>query len=359
MGDIKYAPFIEKYTQIFTENDIEYEIIFWNRDADEKDVPVNCKAYRNHMKLDLPKRKKIKGFWGFRNFCKFCIKENGYDKLVILTTLSAFFVFDILLHKYRKKYLFDIRDFSYENIRLFKVIENRLIKNSEYTIISSPYFKEFLLKGHDYIVCHNHNKQDDLVEKVVKIRKESKINVGFVGALRYFEHQKYIIDALANDDRFLLSYYGTGPQLDRFKKYKADKNIKNMFLYGGFNNQNIGEILKQVDILNNSYGYADSRFSAEIHYAMSNKYYSGLQWAIPQLVETDSCKCKRVESLNLGIGIDIKDTEFADKLYQYYLTYDEDLLRKEAAAELKRINEEEKVFYSSVKEFIKDGKEDE
>lgn len=359
MGDIKYAPFIKKYAEVFEENNIEYEVIFWNRDSGERIFPSNCNVYKNYLKLDIPKRKKLKGFWGFRSFCKSCIREKKYDKLVVLTTLSAFFIFDILIREYPKKYIFDIRDFSYENIKLFKAIENRIIRESQYTIISSPYFKEFLLKGQEYIICHNHNKQDDNVVKKNKVRKRSGINVGFVGALRYFGYQKYIIDALLNDERFVLSYYGTGPQFDSFENYKSEKNIKNMFLYGRFDNERIGEILGQVDILNNSYGYINSGFSPEIQYAMSNKYYSALQWGIPQLVEIDSCKCKKVESLELGIGINVKDADFADRLYEYYLTYDEELLRKNAEMELKRINEEEEIFYSSVKEFAKDGNNDE
>lgn len=359
MGDMKYAPFIEKYANIFREQNVEYDIIFWNRDCTEKDFPSNCKAYRNYMELDIPTIQKFKGFWGFRKFCKSCIKKEKYDKLVALTTLSAFFIFDTLIWKYRGKYIFDIRDFSYENLGFFRMIEKWMIQKSSYTVISSPYFKEFLPDGYKYIICHNHDKRDDNIIRTETARKQHGINLGFVGSLRYFEHQKHIIDALANDERFLLSYYGTGPQFERFARYKLDRNIDNMFLYGGFTQWEINGILQQVDILNNSYGYAEGGFHPEIQYAMSNKYYSGLQWRIPQLVEVGSCKCRRVECLNLGIGIDVADVNFADKLYDYYLSYDENLLCKEADAELKRINQEEDMFYSAIKEFVKDGSDNE
>lgn len=359
MSDIKYAPFIEKYAEIFRENNIEYDVIFWNREIAENRFPSNYKVYRNPMRMDLPKEKKLKGFLGFRRYCKSCIKEEKYNKIVALTTLSAFFLFDILIWKYPKRYIFDIRDFSYENIRWFKIIESWLIKKSEYTVISSPYFKEFLMENYEYLLCHNHNRQDDNVVKKAAKRKEDKINVGFVGSMRYFDHQKYIIDALSDDDRFILSYYGTGPEYDKFLKYKTDKNISNMFLYGSYDYREIGRILEEIDILNNSYGYVDDCLNPEIRYAISNKYYSGLQWKIPQLVETGSYKCKQVERLNVGIGIDIKDADFADKLYDYYLTYDEDILFEQSEAELQRINEEERMFYSHIEEFVKDGSDDE
>ena len=48
--------------------------------------------------------------------------------------------------------------------------------------------------------------------------------------MRYFEHQKKIIDNLANDSRFMMYYHGTGPQLDKYERYVFENGIKNIFL---------------------------------------------------------------------------------------------------------------------------------
>ena len=181
---------------------------------------------------------------------------------------------------------------------------------------------------------------------------ELPLNVGFLGSLRYFEYQKKIIEKLANDKRFIITYYGTGPEEDVYKEYKEKHNISNLFLRGEYDDSQKESILRGIDILNNSYGSKDYRGKMEVQYAISNKYYDGLQWRIPQLVEAGTYKCKKVEELGVGIGLNVEEPDFSDHLYHYYCSVDREQLEKRAYQELNQVYMDEQKFEKMIERFV-------
>ncbi len=122
-----------------------------------------------------------------------------------------------------------------------------------------------------------------------------------------------IVKSLANDERFELHYYGTvsnvGPSIEC---YCNEHNINNVFFHGEYKPEDRYEFVKRTDIIHNSY------YDANTMLAMGNKYYDGIIFRIPQLCMSGSYMSKRC--LEKGVGIDISpyDTEFADKLCEYY-----------------------------------------
>ena len=59
---------------------------------------------------------------------------------------------------------------------------------------------------------------------------------------------------------------------------------------------------------------------------MGNKFYDGLAFSIPQLCAKGSYMGKMVDSLGVGLICDADDPEFPNKVYEYYVSIDWDVL---------------------------------
>lgn len=350
IGDLKYCPYLSKYTNALESKNIKYEVLYWNREGAKSIYPQNYISFNNKSKLNRHPFFKIKDFIYFRFWLKEKIALKKYKKLIILSTLSGMIISDVLLKEYSNKYIFDIRDYSYEHYKLFLKKEEMLLKTSYFTCISSKGFKDFLPRGYKYNIVHNFNKAD--LEYGRTFRKKpygATLNLTWIGAVRYFEHQKQIIDKLYNDKRFKLIYHGMGPQIEVYKKYCKNKNITNVIFTGEYSNDDKHILLNDTDILNNSY---KTNKIMEVKYAISNKYYDGLIFGIPQLVETGTFKNDIVKTYGVGIGISPYDKEFGDKLYDYYFNIDEKMFNSSCKNELEKILHEDEKYINCINKFL-------
>lgn len=352
IGELKYCPYVSKYIQVIEENQKDYEVLFWNRGNDEVNFPQNYIHFNKKSKLNKHPLLKIVDFIQFSRWLKRTITKRGYEKIIVLSTLSGIFIAKILVNKYKNKYIFDIRDYSYEKIRLFYKIEEKIIRNSNFTCISSQGFKYFLPKDYSYVMAHNFNYSDMKYRgRLNKKKKGSVIKLVWIGSVRYFQHQSKILYKLKNDDRFLIIYHGTGPQIDIFKQYCEDNQIKNVIFTGEYNNTEKLTLLAGADILNNSYG---KKNEICIKHAISNKYYDGLVFGIPQLVENNSFKHEKIYQVGVGIGLDIDSEYFADKLYDYYFSIDENKFNDCCDRELETIIEEDAEYIRMIRNFVRE-----
>ncbi|MEH6955597.1 hypothetical protein [Neobacillus drentensis] len=314
IGNMTFCPYAERYIEILEDNNCDYEVLYWNRSNTETDMPSNYISYNVQSNLNRNKVKKVKDFYGYYMWLKNVMKEKKYDRLILLSTLSGFIVLPQLLKRYKKRYIFDIRDYSYENNKFYYLIEEKIIKNSDFTSISSMEFKKFLPPSNDYVITHNFNPNE--IKELYKFKKKSVgdvLNFVWIGSVRYFEYQKIILDSLGNDRRFKVFYHGTGPQLQEYKEYVEKQNYSNVYFTGKYNNVDKADLLKHADIINNAYG---KKNDIAIKHAVSNKYYDGIIYGIPQIVEIDSFKEKLLKDNNLGLPIDNNDKNLADLIYE-------------------------------------------
>lgn len=350
VSDIMYCPYLKSYTDVLTKNNKDFDVLFWNRESLDTSYPSN---YLSYDLSSIKKRKpitKIFDFFKYRRWLTKKIKEKKYEKLIILSTLSGMIIPDVLLRQYKNKYIFDIRDYSYEENKLFYFLEKKIIENSFETCLSSEGFKFFLPNNIEYQLIHNFDVGELQNKRQLKEKKkETPLNLVFIGGVRYFEHQKKIIDHLKNDVRFNLVYHGAGIELDRYIEYCEKNDIKNVMFTGAYDNKNKSTLLESADILNNS--YMTDKF-AEVEHAISNKYYDGLIYGIPQLVEVGTFKEKKVTGINIGIGIDVENRAFADDLFNYYYSIDKRRFNESCSKELNTVVKENKEFIDMLTGFI-------
>ena len=356
IGDLYVCPYLHRYTEACEAQNVDYEVLFWNRCGEKLSIPSNYIAFNLQSEEEQRFITKSIDFLKYRIWLKKQIKKKKYDKLILLSTLSGIILID-LLKKYKQKYIFDIRDYSYEKFKLFYKLEKRIIDNSAYTAISSPGFKAFL-PPYNYAIIHNMQSKETCFRGEFKMKSYGEpLNVVWNGTMRYFKHQSQIIQRLANDPRFNLYYHGSGPELEQYKSFVKENSIKNIFFTGRYDNTQKASLLATADLLNNSYWIDNTN---EVLYAVSNRYYDGLIYRIPQLLEADTYKAKLCEDNGIGIGIDTSDDNFANRLYEWYFQIDANQFEKNCQKLLDKAIEDDIKVTGKLIEFLqKKGNEHE
>ncbi len=345
-GDLKYCPYLYRYTERLDKNKMKYEVLFWNRGGFKLTLPENYYWYDSVSSESLSRTRKIFDFIGFRKWVMKKLKDSNPEGIILLSTLSGMFLADEL-RKYKNRYIFDIRDHSYEHIGFYRLIEKRLINDSYFTAISSKGFRAFLPE-HDYIIAHNLNRHE--VKKNVHLKKEGlPIRLVWNGTIRFFDFQKKYIDSLKNDSRFLMVYHGTGTEIEQYKKYCNDNKITNVIFTGVYDNSEKSQLIKGAGILNNCYG---GKGGDSLRWAVSNRYYDGLIYHIPQLVEPEGYKSQITQEAGVGVAL-AADQLFADKLYSYYMNIDEYGFDTACEAELNKVLCEDDIYISRIDDFVR------
>lgn len=344
-GDLKYCPYIKRYIERLDEKKADYEVLFWNRGNFTLDLPENYFYYDSPSDQALGKVRKLFDFYGFKKWVDKHIASHKCDGIIFLSTLTAIMLSDDL-DKFKDNFIFDIRDYSYEHIGFFRKIEEKAIRNSFFTSISSKGFKSFLPE-YDYVIAHNFNRCE-IPEAPRFIKKEVPLRLVWNGTVRYFDFQKKYLDALKNDERFELVYHGSGTDLEKYREYCEKNDIKNVLFTGPYDNREKENLLKDAAILNNCYG---AKNSDKVKHAVSNRFYDGLIYRIPQLVETGSFKAGFVQKTGTGIALDAADG-FADKLYSYYMSINEKEFEAACENVLNEVICEDNRYISMIDSFI-------
>ena len=149
-------PYVKDYEKLLRNNGIEYDFIFWNRSGGHI-IAYNgdAKAHTFNWQTKKSKLSKLLPFLLWSGFARKVLRKYDYDFLIVCTTIPAILLADVLLKKYKKKFLLDIRDFTYENISIYKALEKKLIAIAGMIIISSKGFLTWLPEDADYVYTHN------------------------------------------------------------------------------------------------------------------------------------------------------------------------------------------------------------
>lgn len=340
VGNILAEPYFEKYKSAMDKSGENYELILWDRRG-EVQSQDGIHVFRCG---NIPKGKlgKYLAYRKFSKFAKKIVKEKKYEKLVLLTTLSAF-VLGKTIKEYKGKYVLDIRDMSFEKSPVFRKKLSRIIKNSTFTAISSSGFLD-VLPDYEYTLVHNLSGEDGEIDFKPK-QEDGKIEVLYTGNSRGFEFNKRLIQIFGKDDRFHLTIAGEG--VDEPKLIDLAKS-SGVTVCGKYDSKKKRELLLGADmIINmNTASFNGKRLTA-------NKFYDGLLYKLPQVARVDEYTGALVTCKELGVALDFWDGDFADKLYEYYQNMDIEEFTRKADAELKRAKQQNEVFVEKIVEFAK------
>lgn len=342
INNLDVCPYLKKYLQAIENHGVQYEIIYWNRDGRDNEVPKNHHVFQSTSDEGKHPIFKIVDFFKFRRYALRILKEKNYDKLIVLTSLAGVMFVNYLRRSYHEKYIFDYRDASYEWLKPFYKSLSTLIKNSYFTSISSEGFKT-ILPDSSYILAHN-IKYKDLDKRVVNsLPHHNPIKVYFIGLLSDKDYLKKLIELFSNDSRFELAFHGDGECYNYIKNYANDR----IAVTGRYTEETKNDLFLGADMI------FCNRLSSYINdWAMANKLYEAVIFKKPLIGNSETYSGEVIKEYNLGISLSFEDDNYLNNIYDYYEHLNRQLYDKSADDFLNKVLEEDKLYIEKINEFI-------
>jgi hypothetical protein len=345
--NLKHMTLISLYTTIFEKHNIPYDIIYLDKYSQKENTKANnIYVYRSNFNREWGIFRKIIEYWKFSRYAKKKIKENNYEKIILWQTFTSFLLFDLLLFRYKNKYVLNVRDYFFEKNKLVFLLQKILIKNSIFTTISSVGFKRFLPK-YPLVNVHSINKSllnSNFIRK--GLNKNGKIKIGFIGNNRFFEQGIKLMNSLKNDERFELWFCGINS--DILKKYAEDNHIVNCKFIDAFEPESTNDILLNFDLINNLFGNNHE----SVKTLTSIRLYYSAYYKIPILVNTDTYMSSILEDYPIGYVVDWSKSDLGDRLYSWYNSIDFNEFSYHCEKFIRKALEENKDFEEKVKTYL-------
>ena len=306
------TPYINFYISILNQLNINYKVIYWDKNDNEH---LDNNNYIRFFSKGKSKLNKILGYFKFRIFCKKQIKKSNFECIIPLHTVISFILFDQFIFCFKNKYIYDIRDYSYEKFFIFKFTQKLLINNSLINIISSKGYKEFLPLG-EYFCVHNRPYNNYINYRQYESKNNSVLHISYIGLIRFMEQNKKVILFFKNDNRFHLNFIGTNAT--HLKDFCEKNEVNNVTLIDTFDNNQTLDYYNKADLIMNLYGNNNPL----LDYALSNKLYYAACLYKPILVCEQTFMEKITKKYNIGFTLKMKSKDEKDALYEYAIHLD-------------------------------------
>lgn len=337
---IKYMPYMNFYLENIDCKANEVHFLYWNRDEQAEDTSflegVTLHEFCRKQDDDVARLSKVGSFIRYRKYARRIIKKGNFDFIIVLHSLTGVLIYDTLCKKYKNKFIFDYRDSTYERFAPFKNIVGKLVKASSATFVSSDAFRCFLPSECEEKIFTSHNLLVDSLshreEKQIHGIESEKIRIAFWGFIRHEEINRMLIERIAKDLRFELHYYGREQQVAlNLKQYAKEIHAANVFFHGEYKPEDRYRFVRSTDLIHNIYD------DANMMLAMGNKYYDGAIFKIPLLCAQGSFMAEKATESGIGFECNPMDTDFTDKIYDYYASIDKTLFEHSCDLELQRV----------------------
>ncbi len=315
---IKYMPYLNFYLNCMDSQQHELHVLYWNRDLKEEKLPeaLHFHEFRYALSDDIAKIRKLRSFSAFKSFATKLLKSEAFDFVVVMHSIPAFLLGPYLIKHYAGRFIFDYRDYTYEGIPFFRKRLHKVAQASYCTFVSSDGFRFALPQISKIYTSHNIQKDALSCRAVPTYRPQDPLRIGFWGYIRHEQLNRQIIARLAKDSRFELHFYGKEEAIaQRLKAYVAELKAKNIFFHGEYAPEDRIRFASETELLHNIYSNTEAPSQC---YAMTNKYYDGLTFRLPQLAMKNSFMGKVIEKNRVGFPCDPEDPDFADQIWSYY-----------------------------------------
>lgn len=309
IDNVVRAPYVRRYVKLAQ---CPYDFIYWDRNGTNDDIGADLTfRYRRAVDDSAPKLQrvhdKLLGYVGFRRYATRMLRERDYSCVVALTGNCAVMIADVLLQKYPGRYVVDIRDYWREDFVPYHELEQRLIRSSGHTVISSPAYEQFLCE-HDYLLMHNSQRIDESVRSSFRGPHMLPLTIACVGTAKNLEYDRKVLAYFANDDRFELKFIGRG--YGALQACRDELGARNVVVEDAFCMSQTMEKYAGADLVLNMYG----NHSPYWDYALSNKLYFAAQLGLPILVCPDTEMARMAQEYDLGLAVDLDDPGCKDAI---------------------------------------------
>lgn len=344
---LRYSPYISFYSYLLEEDNVEYIIL--NKEDDDSVDDEQHHSFKQTS--DVLSKGKLKRTISWYKFLHKEFKQNNVDKIIVTPTRTAIVLFPILL-LCKRKYIFDIRDFTRENSFLYRIMEKCLLSRAGLVVISSAGFKKWLPKTRTKVLCvHNmpYNVNSTLSDDMRSHSDEKHPTViGYVGLISYAAQNIALIKAFANDKKYSLQYSGQIDPSSSIIRYVNDNKITNVSFTGRFQNEMKPTIYKQISMINAVYG----NDSMIVTTALPNKLYDALIYRIPIIASKGTYLGDIVSKYGIGLTIDTQVDDIHRIITEYWNRYDRNQFEANCEALYKMIELEQQNTIEQIKLFL-------
>jgi len=341
---IMHMPYLDLYLQEFRRSGCDIHLLYWNRSGGP-DAPlpdgVTPHEIRRDQPNEVPPYRKIAGYARDRMDAARLLIHRQFDLVVVLTTIPALVLADILLRRYAGRFVLDYRDATYEYIWAYRQAVGLLVRKSLVTFISSDGFRELLPNMRSIITVHN-LVTGALQHRQIRLnqpRHRETVRIRFWGGIRYEAVNRMIIDRLANDRRFEIHYHGSGEVcVSNLRNHCTKRGIRNVSFHGPYQPAERYQFIQHTDIINNVYGHD---FNESL--LVSNKFYDGIIHYLPQICSVGTHMGRLVTAYGLGKEVDPANDNFADELHRYYQEIEWDVFCRNCDTQLARTLREQEL----------------
>ena len=285
----------------------EIHQVGWNRVGRcvNEDNPL-LHIYPKHSSLGKPWIK-ARDLWGYRNFACSIIKKVNPD-IVIASHWDTLILVPRLDRK-RQKLIYENLDIPTGRFRHFiRLLEKLALKRTDLIIHASRFFKNLYPQSIPQIVLEN--KPSFPIERTNDNSViHQPLRIVYIGSIRYKEILFNLIDAIRNDDRFLLTLHGRGPELEDVRAYSA--RIKNVIMTGNFDYKDLIGKYTDADVVWAVYPNKDFN----VRYAISNKFHESIYLRIPCIFAQNTMLGQYVQQNNIGLIVNPYDSQEIKSLF--------------------------------------------
>ena len=288
-------PYVKNYEHILIEQEINYEIINWDR------FHIEEKSNNKYKDGKIGHQRNYFEYLKYRKFVLKKLKSTQYDKVIVFGIQMGYFLQSILTNNYKGRYLLDIRD-HHKILHVFNI--KRLIDCSEFTVLSSAGFKEWLPNSSNLIVNHN-----TLIKSLTELKQvrnrlnNEKISIAYIGALRELTFNKDLINSVKNNKKISLHFNGEGTINNDIEAYIKKNTISNVYITGRYKKEDEESLYEKNDVI--SVLWNNDQLNNRT--LLPNRVYNAVLNAKPLLAFEGSYLAELVSKYNIGIVINTFD----------------------------------------------------
>ena len=315
------TPYLAKYERIMNENNIQYDVIFWERSG--RGI-IEREYNKIYIKLKVPPNRvaKLSTFLIWKKLILKILVQEKYDYLIILSTIPAVLLSNYLLKYYRENYIFDIRDYSMESNNIFKKRVMKLIDYSIFTTISSKGFYVWLDQSPKIIINHNITYIDLHHQRTSYFKDSENVNITFVGNVRLDGQTRAMLINMKNHPKYKFGFVGRMLTECDLKALCDTNNIDNVYEQGAFTENDKPDIYAQIDIINAVYANTSENIPLADSTPLPNRVYDSVIFKCPIVASKNTYLAEVIDSYNIGFTIDGYDENVSTQFDSYIKTFD-------------------------------------
>jgi succinoglycan biosynthesis protein ExoL len=339
-------PRIYKRMNLAKEEFQEVFVIYWQRSFDYYKTFMNDNEIVKHQVIDsienpyslsIYQRIKMVASFTRKSFKIFRIERPVIIHAEHLDMLFVAYLYK-LIHDSNVKIVYEVADLHqilYGDSRrmkhritrfLFRSIEKLLCKKVDRLIVTSPFFWDDYFKGffpkNNTIYMANAPERSIFESKKIESKFDKKLTIGFIGAVRYFDQLRILIDAIKGIDAVDVFIAGDGKDYEAIKEYVQD--IEQVVLYGSYDyDKEIAKLYERIDVV---YSVYDIK-SKNVRVALPNRLYEAIVTERPIIVAKGTRLADVVIELGVGFAVDSQDKNELKVLLEN-LVADESLLQE-------------------------------